>query len=103
VQAVVLHAEDPVVCRGREAKWESEVLVERAGHAFDVDRAQILQNVQQEASRGEALFEVFERAGVEFSVPGLVKLVREVFWAERGCFLFPSWWGGGQSVLKLFP
>ena len=53
-------------------------------------------NLATEASGGEALLEVRERAGTEFSVPGRVQTVGEVGCCERGGFRRVLWRGGGQ-------
>jgi hypothetical protein len=72
VQAVVVHPKHPVLRTRREPHWHAEVLVERAGHALEVDLAEILQDVKQQTARGEALSEVVQRAGPKFALPSAV-------------------------------
>jgi hypothetical protein len=57
-QAVVVHPKHPILRARREPHWHAEVLVERASHTFEVDFAEILQDVKQQTARGKALSEV---------------------------------------------
>ena len=60
------------------------MLVERACHALEVDLAEVMQYVKEQAPRGEALTEVVKRSGAELPVPGIVQLHWEVLQLGRG-------------------
>jgi hypothetical protein len=103
VQTVVQEAEAPVSSRGREAPRHAGVLVEGTGHAFGSDAAEILEDVQKQASRAEVLAEDVGRHAAEVPVPRVVEDRGEVVQGE-GCGLLAVGGGRvGQGVPELRP
>ena len=99
----MVHAEDPVFGVCREPDGEAAVLVERAGHAFNVDLAEVLEDVQKEAADGVTEFAGRRGGRAVVPAPGVVQDVREVVQFKQVGLEKLRGRRAGKCKLKLLP